>query len=174
MWPDWAIVCFLGKHSKPVATIKSPKSPTLLGNFCKRVKINLFSCEIIFGQLLKTFGYFFWSPCLQQWRSFTVTSPCDVSTSIGYSKLRIHFKSIINSIIFPFRVDSFMDLTKLRVSYVRRLLYLSWAVVALLVKRSLPTWEVCGSNPVIGKLYNVSMTLMSQFLERFEKRLLVW
>ena len=54
VWPD----CFLGKQSKPVVTIILPKSLTLLGNFCKNVKIIHFSCEIIFGQLLLTFGNF--------------------------------------------------------------------------------------------------------------------
>ena len=44
--------CTLGSHSKPVATIILPKLPTLLGNFCKGVKIIHFSCEIVFGQLL--------------------------------------------------------------------------------------------------------------------------
>ena len=52
LWPDWAIVCTLGNHSKPVATIIFPKSPTLLGNFYKDVKIIHFSSEIIFGQFL--------------------------------------------------------------------------------------------------------------------------
>ena len=33
---------------KPLATIKLPKSPTFLGNFCKGVKIYYFSSEIIF------------------------------------------------------------------------------------------------------------------------------
>ena len=37
---------------KPLATINLPKSPSLLGNFCKSVKIYHFSSEIIFGQLL--------------------------------------------------------------------------------------------------------------------------
>ena len=37
------------------------KSLTFLGNFCKGVKIYHFSSEIIFGQLLWTFGDFFWS-----------------------------------------------------------------------------------------------------------------
>ena len=32
-----------------------------LGNFCEGVKIYHFSSDIIFGQLLKTFGNFFWS-----------------------------------------------------------------------------------------------------------------
>ena len=41
-----------------MATISLPKSPTFLGNFCKGVKIFYFYSEIIFGQLLKTFGYF--------------------------------------------------------------------------------------------------------------------
>ena len=39
-------------HSKPVETIILPKSPILLGNIRKGVKIIHVSCEIIFGQLL--------------------------------------------------------------------------------------------------------------------------
>ena len=34
------------------------KSSIIIGNFCKGVKIFLFSSGIIFGQLLKTFGDF--------------------------------------------------------------------------------------------------------------------
>ena len=56
--PDWATFCTLGNHSKPVATNILPKLPTLLGNFCKCVKIIRFSITIIFGQLLLTFGDF--------------------------------------------------------------------------------------------------------------------
>ena len=41
-----------------LATINLPKYPTFLGNFCKGVKIINFSNEIIFGQLLLTFGNF--------------------------------------------------------------------------------------------------------------------
>ena len=37
----------------------TPKLPTLLGNFCKGVKIIHSSIEIIFGQLLWTFGDFY-------------------------------------------------------------------------------------------------------------------
>ena len=59
VWPDWAIFCTLGNHSKPVATIILPKSPTLLANFCKGVKIIHFSSEIIFWQLSLTFGDFY-------------------------------------------------------------------------------------------------------------------
>ena len=54
-----AIYWTLGKFSKPLATIKLAKSPTFLGNFCKSVEICHFSSEIIFGQLLETFGDFF-------------------------------------------------------------------------------------------------------------------
>ena len=36
-----------------------PKSPTILRQFCNGVKIMNFSSEIIFGQLLYTFGDFY-------------------------------------------------------------------------------------------------------------------
>ena len=55
MWPDWVIHWTLGNFSKPVATIILP---TFLGIFCKVVKIFNFASEIIFGQLLQTFGDF--------------------------------------------------------------------------------------------------------------------
>ena len=48
----------LGNFLRPLATINLPKPSTFLGNFCKGVQIVHFSCEIIFGQLLQTFGYF--------------------------------------------------------------------------------------------------------------------
>ena len=41
-----------GQLLKPLVTINFPKSPTFLGNVWKCVKINDFSREIIFGQLL--------------------------------------------------------------------------------------------------------------------------
>ena len=41
-----------------MATIILPKLHTLLGNFCKGIKIDHFSSEIIYGQLLQTFGDF--------------------------------------------------------------------------------------------------------------------
>ena len=41
-----------------MATIGLSKSPTFLSNICKGVKIFHFSSEIIFGQLLLTFGDF--------------------------------------------------------------------------------------------------------------------
>ena len=43
----------------PLATINLPKPPTFSGNFCNGVKIYHFPSEIIFGQLLQTFGDFF-------------------------------------------------------------------------------------------------------------------
>ena len=49
----------LGNFLKPLATINLPKLPTFLGNFCTAVKIFNFSSEIIYGQLLQTFGNFF-------------------------------------------------------------------------------------------------------------------
>ena len=52
VWPDCAIYWTLGKFLKPLATINLPKSPTLLGNFRKVVKIYHFSSKIILG----TFG----------------------------------------------------------------------------------------------------------------------
>ena len=60
VWPDWAIYWTMGKFLKPLATINLPKSPTILCNFCKGVKIYHFSNELIFGELLETFGDFFW------------------------------------------------------------------------------------------------------------------
>ena len=61
MWPDWAIYWPLGNFSKPLATINLPKFLTFLGNFCKGIKSFNFTSEIIFGQLLSTFGDFYWS-----------------------------------------------------------------------------------------------------------------
>ena len=52
VWQDWAIYYTLGNHSKHLATINLPKSPTFLSNFCKGVKIIVISGEIIFEQLL--------------------------------------------------------------------------------------------------------------------------
>ena len=48
----------MGTFSKPLATINLPKSPTFLCNFYEVVKIFNFSSEIIFGQILQTFGDF--------------------------------------------------------------------------------------------------------------------
>ena len=48
-----------GKLLKSLATINLPKSPKFLGNFRKGVKIYHFSSEIMFRQLLQTFGNFF-------------------------------------------------------------------------------------------------------------------
>ena len=53
---------------KPLATINLPESLTFLGNFCKGVKINHSSSEIIFGQHLKAFGDFFLVAQHCRWR----------------------------------------------------------------------------------------------------------
>ena len=47
-----------GQLFEALATINLSQSPTFLGKFCKSVKIFNFSIEIIFGQLLLTFGDF--------------------------------------------------------------------------------------------------------------------
>ena len=47
-----AIYWTLGHFLKPLATINLLKSPTILDNFCKGVKIYHFSSEIFFEQLL--------------------------------------------------------------------------------------------------------------------------
>ena len=59
MCPVWAIYWTLGNFSKPLATIYFFKSPTFLGIFVKMFKSIDFSSEIIFRQLLYTFGDFF-------------------------------------------------------------------------------------------------------------------
>ena len=49
----------LGKFLTPFATIKLPKSPTFLGNFCKGVKIYHFSSEINFwATFIDILGFF--------------------------------------------------------------------------------------------------------------------
>ena len=58
VWSDWAIYWTLGHFLKPLATINLPNSPTFLSIFCKVVKKYHFSSEIIFEQLLLTFGDF--------------------------------------------------------------------------------------------------------------------
>ena len=63
VWPGLGIFCTLGYFLKPWATINLPKSHIFLGNSYKGVKIFNFSSKIIFGQLLKAFGDFFWSHC---------------------------------------------------------------------------------------------------------------
>ena len=50
--PDWTIYWTLGHFLKPLVANNLPKSPTILGNFCKGIKVYHFSCEIIFGQFL--------------------------------------------------------------------------------------------------------------------------
>ena len=58
VWPGWAIYWTLGNFSKPVATLTLLKCPLFFVNLCKGFKSFNFSSEIIFGQLLDTFGLF--------------------------------------------------------------------------------------------------------------------
>ena len=68
----WPILCCKGREQcdnlldfgqvfKDLAMINLPNPHTFLGNFYKGVKVYYFSSEIILGQLLWTFGDFFWS-----------------------------------------------------------------------------------------------------------------
>ena len=52
VWSDWVIYWHLGTILKPLATINLSKSPTFFEIFCQGVKIDHFSSEIIFRQLL--------------------------------------------------------------------------------------------------------------------------
>ena len=73
MWPDWEIYWTLGNFLNPLAAINLPKSTTFLGNFCKDVIFMVFlPSEIVFGQLLLTFGDFFWSHCLSPYPKLTL------------------------------------------------------------------------------------------------------
>ena len=60
-----------GNFLKPLAIINFPKSPTLLGNFCKGVKIYCFSSEIISGNFCRHLAIFFWS----HWCQYCVSLP---------------------------------------------------------------------------------------------------
>ena len=63
VWPDWLIYWTLGHFLKPLATINLPKYPTFFGNFCKGVKINHFSSEIILGNFYRHLEKKFWLHC---------------------------------------------------------------------------------------------------------------
>ena len=119
--------CALGNFLKPLAKINLHKSPTFLGNFCKGVKIYHFSGEIIFGQLLWTFGNFFSGHTVQFCFStiWNIPKHPEKLGKTGTTKLT---KPVSN----------------------RRWLWHN------LVEQSLPTTEIRGSNPVIIKFYIVS------------------
>ena len=63
VWPDWAVYWTLGNFLKPLAAITLSISPTLLGNFCKGVKIDHLSTEIILGNFYWHLAIFFLSHC---------------------------------------------------------------------------------------------------------------
>ena len=74
MWPDWAIFCYFGKHSKLVSTIILPKLPALLGNFCKSVKIIHFLVKSFWGNFYQHLAFFIWSHCLWQRKNASKSS----------------------------------------------------------------------------------------------------
>ena len=93
----------LGNFLQPLALINLPKSPTFRGYFCKGVKIYHFSSEIIFGQLLQTFGDFFWSHWLWHRKG---NNRIHVSSSVSIAKSNFawtHFVAKFKSFnIYPF------------------------------------------------------------------------
>ena len=104
VWPDWTIFCTLGKFLKPLTTINLPESPTFLGNFCKGVKIYHLSREIIFGQLLQTFGEFYLVTLtggtnLSQWKSGSGVKKVSFSFHT-YIDRSIHFRKSFFSLIW--------------------------------------------------------------------------
>ena len=54
----WGDLLDFGQLFKALTMINLPKSPTFLGNFFNGAKIFKFSSQIIFGQILQTFGDF--------------------------------------------------------------------------------------------------------------------
>ena len=89
VWPDRAIFCTLGNHSKHLATIILPKSPTILVNFCKGVKIIHFLVKSFLGNFYRNLAIFIWS----HWRgaryllACEITSPFNKCYSRSYNKL---------------------------------------------------------------------------------------
>ena len=63
LWPDWAVFCFLGKHSKLATSIILAKSPTLLGNFWKVSKSFIFLVNSFLGNFYRHLAIFYWSHC---------------------------------------------------------------------------------------------------------------
>ena len=61
LWPDWAIYWNLCNFLKPLATIKLPKLPTFLGNFCKGIKIYHFLVKSFLGNFYRYLAIFSWS-----------------------------------------------------------------------------------------------------------------
>ena len=81
-----------------LAAINLPKSPIFLGNFSKGVKIYHFSCEIIFGKLLKTFGDFF-LVTLETTQAKGVRKKVKYKEQINNS-LNVHFHAVHYFLLF--------------------------------------------------------------------------
>ena len=88
-----------------MATINLPKSPTFLGNFYKSVKIYHFSSKIIVGQLLLTFGNFFWSLCSN------VNCPVSVAAEAEAAAVFFELARLIDRLHEIFEVLTFQQIT---------------------------------------------------------------
>ena len=101
VWPDWAIFCTLGNHSKLVATIILSKSPTLLGNFCKGLVKFLVNSYL--GNFYRHWAIFIWSHCLVASLALGHRKPkWDFETFLhhGLAKTPIPLKLILSFVSF--------------------------------------------------------------------------
>ena len=76
-----------------------PKYTTFIGNFCKGVKIFHFSSELIFGQLLQTFGNFL---------LVTLDVIAKRSTYFCHSNLKVLIKKLVDLRLY-LKADSTSD-----------------------------------------------------------------
>ena len=78
--------CFLGNHSKPEGTMILHKLPTLLGNFCKGVKI-IILVKSFLGNFCRDLAIFYWSHWWRHWFMPTEDTPASIiilTTIIGW------------------------------------------------------------------------------------------
>ena len=97
VWPDLAIYYTLGNFSKPGQQVFCQNGQHIFGNFCKGVKIIYFTREILFGQLLQTFGDFLightdYKLVLQHWRR-SVSRPKIVTSWEWETILKVEIQS---------------------------------------------------------------------------------
>ena len=77
--PYWAIYCTLGTFSKFKSTIKKPKLPTCLGNFCKGVKIFIFLVKSFLSNFYRHLATFYWSHCRQSLSKIVQSGPTELT-----------------------------------------------------------------------------------------------
>ena len=124
VWPDLAIFWTLGNFLKPLATINLPKFPN---NFCKGVKIYHFGSEIIFRQLLQTFGDVFSGHTAKPWkveksRKSWKKSKRNISPRHGYFRASVQilfWRSEISELLKRFFMFSFHTLEILHVTKIK-------------------------------------------------------